>query len=757
MNSLNINLHKQQLNVLNHPAKVKVICSGRGFGKALSLDTPILTLEGWKFISEIREGDYVFHPSGVPTLVVATSEVMYDHQVYEVSFSDGASIKADAGHLWLTHTKSNRKSASRYKNPSLPKVKTTQEIKDTLTVSTKKESNHSIPNCDALQFPGQSLPIDPYVLGCWLGDGDSKNSAYTCDDLEIVESIRVYYEVTKYNAPFRYWIKGLTSELRSLNLLGNKHIPDLYLFASEEQRLKLLRGLMDTDGSIGKNGACEFCNKNLALSEAVVFLLRSLGQKPTLHENTSALYGKDCGFRYRVHFTPTPGFNPFQLARKADRLIQNPYTFTTQRYITSVEAIPSEPVKCIQVESSDGLFLAGEALIPTHNSRLLRADAIKAIFTFKGIFDPESPQEVCLIAPTLKMCRALHWDSLLTLFENCPLVKRIDRTNYRFYFHGNLPILSLVGVDDGGERLRGKNLVWAGCEEFQLFGSSVWDEIITPCFRDPSGCFGGMSVGTPKGKSSFFYQFHLRALSTPDWVYFHFKSEDNPFHPKSLREQAKLILPPKTYLQEYEASWETFSGQLYTEFDDRHIVDTLPDSFDSVWMGLDHGEVNPSLTVIGLKDSRYYLIDAWYNKTQAPITQEEVNQAVLKLCVKHNVYRVYSPDDRPSVVVALRRLGEAQNVPGLKRAVTSPRNKPGVLEGIAIINSLFYQDRLFVHRSLEQVIQNIRSYHKAQDREGNILEKVAENQSDHDLDSFRCVIPQIEIKHNFPGVHLQAA
>jgi hypothetical protein len=381
-------------------------------------------------------------------------------------------------------------------------------------------------------------------------------------------------------------------------------------------------------------------------------------------------------------------------------------------------------------------------------SRLLRAEAIKAIFTFKGKFDPESPQEVCLIAPTLKMCKSLHWDSLLALFENCPVTKRIDRSGYKIYFHGDLPILSLAGVDDGGEKIRGKNLVWAGAEEFQLFPSSTWDEIITPCFRDPTGQFGATIVGTPKGKSSFFYQFHLRALKTPNWAYFSFISADNPFHPRSLREQAKLILPPKTYSQEFEASWETFSGQFYDQFDDSHVVDILP-SFDDVLVGLDHGETNPAATVIGVSSNRYFLVDAWYNPNpQSPVTQDEINQAVLNLCVKHNAHRVYVPDDRPSVVIALRRLGNARDIPGLKRAVTSPRNKPGVLEGIGIINSLFYQNRLFVYRPLEQLIQNIRSYHKAQDREGNVLEKPADGQSDHDLDSFRYVIPIVEMKHD---------
>jgi hypothetical protein len=383
-------------------------------------------------------------------------------------------------------------------------------------------------------------------------------------------------------------------------------------------------------------------------------------------------------------------------------------------------------------------------------TRLLRASALRSIFTFNGVYDPESPQEAVIVAPTLKKAVELHWLPLVTMLENTPIVRKIDHTKKIIYFRNNLPLLSLAGVDDGGEKIRGKNLIYAGLEEFQAFPSHTWDEIITPSFRDPSGYYQADVVGTPKGKNSHFYQFHLRALTNRDWKYFHFISEDNPFHPKELREQAKLTLPPKVYLQEYCASWEEFSGVLYDQFDHSiNVVDELPEQFESIFIGLDHGETNPAASVIGLYQGKYFIIDVWYNPHPGlPITQDEVNNAIANLCIKYNVYRTYSPDDRPSVVVSLRRLGDLRGISGLKRAVTSPRNKPGVMEGISIINSLFYQKRLFVHRRLEKLITNISSYHKAEDRNGLILEEPAKNQEDHDLDSFRYVIPPLEIKYN---------
>jgi hypothetical protein len=386
-------------------------------------------------------------------------------------------------------------------------------------------------------------------------------------------------------------------------------------------------------------------------------------------------------------------------------------------------------------------------------TRYIRACAIRSVFSFKGRFDPESPQEALLVAPTLKMVRQLHWDSLLTLFENNPLVDHIDKSFLKIYFKNNLPSLGLAGVDDGGERIRGKNLIYAGLEEYQLFPSKTWNEIIRPCFRDPSGFYQADVIGTPKGKNSHFYQFHLQALNTPDWQYFHFISKDNPFYPRTLLEQARLTLPPKVFRSEMEASWEDFDGQLFDQFNDNHIVSELPTEFDTVLIGLDHGEVNPAIAVIGILGNKYFIIDAWMNSNpQVSVPAEEFHQKVADYAQRYNAHRVFSPDDRPSVVTTLRRIGLNKNIAGLKRAVTSPRNKPGVMEGVGLLNSLFYQNRLFISVRLTDFIDEIRSYHRAQDKDGLFLEKPAEGQSDHRIDALRYVCPLIEIKHDLNGI-----
>ena len=355
-----------------------VLEAGRGASKALDLDTPILTSKGWQTIKEIKPGDYVFSPSGKQVKVLAESEVFTDHITYKVEFSDGSVIIADAGHEWLTWDKPARKAHQRSKTPSIfPSLKTTQEIRDTLQYPRKDrrvELNHSIELSKPIEFPEVDLPIHPYLLGYWLGDGTSANANLTIslqDSKEVLfklDYLGYSYKVKQYKPGcYTVLIYGLHKELKSLGLLKNKHIPDIYLFSSVQQRLELLRGLMDSDGTVDKRGCSNFVNKNTKIAEGVYFLAASLECNPTLRTNTAKLYGKECGLYHKVNVRPNK-LNPFYLSRKAER-----FRVCTQqdnkRFITNVTYIPSQPLKCIQVEG--GMYLAGKSLIPTHNSSLI--------------------------------------------------------------------------------------------------------------------------------------------------------------------------------------------------------------------------------------------------------------------------------------------------------------------------------------------------------------------------------------------------
>lgn len=353
--------------------------AGRGFGKALDLNTPVPTPSGWTTMGELCAGDQVFDENGHICTVVEAWPVMMDRPCYRVRFSDGDEIVADGEHLWLTWDKQARKAHGRAAAPqSHPAVRTTEEIRRTLIVGKKREKNHSVPCAKSLVLSVADLPVDPYILGAWLGDGTSKGAVMVIAEAGMREALEragatlKAMKVQPGKTPLFAMAEVGGPFLRLAGLKNNKHIPAAYLRASHGQRLAMLQGLMDTDGHAhDKNGTCEFTSTNERLARDTLELIRSLGLKPTMTIGRATLYGKDCGPKYRVHFTAY--FPVFRLQRKASRqMVARAQSLRqTQRYIVDVVPIGSVPVRCITVDSPKSLYLAGRGMIPTHNTRTI--------------------------------------------------------------------------------------------------------------------------------------------------------------------------------------------------------------------------------------------------------------------------------------------------------------------------------------------------------------------------------------------------
>ena len=367
-------------------------------GKALALDTAIPTPGGWRQMSELEVGDYVFDENGYPIEVVGTTPPMVGRPCREVLFSDGAHVIADANHQWVTIDKNGR----RHGRARL-EIRTTDQIARTLQVG--DEWNHHVPLAGPVQYPTRvDLPIEPYTLGAWLGDGTTTKAEITCADEEILEQIsgdgftvrplgygsRLYrIGGTGHSRDLRtgrYERNGsLSSRLRAMGLLGGKYIPSPYLEADSAQRLALLQGLMDTDGFVDDvAGRCEFTSTNEDLADGVVELAASLGFRPFKTYGRASLHGIDHGPKYRVKFTPDRPV--FRLTRKLARQKAPSARYHRFRAITNVREVASVPVRCIQVASRRGVFLATRSFIPTHNSSLGRLGLL--IHSTAGYVDP---------------------------------------------------------------------------------------------------------------------------------------------------------------------------------------------------------------------------------------------------------------------------------------------------------------------------------------------------------------------------------
>jgi hypothetical protein len=377
-----------------------------GPGKDLALDTPLPTPFGWTTMGEVQIGDAVIDKDGLPCQVVAKSEV-FKHKTYRLTFSDGTEVVAGSGHQWGTSSIRERwrvtQSSDEYrarrraerpkrgtgKKPWLAErnseragsldlpteaVRTTQEIVDTLKV--RGRNNHSIQVAGRMNTPEADLVIDPYVLGCWLGDGATNHGKITNADAEVFQHIAgagySFGKVLVYNDtdPMTRTALGLKVQLRGLGVLGNKHIPGAYLRASQDQRLSLLQGLMDTDGTCDRDGYNGFTTIKRRLADDVYELICSLGIKTEIHEGVAKLDGRYISPKFNLGFvTDLPAF---RIPRKLIKQKRGGFRGThDRRYIIDAEEIKPVPTQCIQVDSPSHTYLCTKSFIPTHNSDLL--------------------------------------------------------------------------------------------------------------------------------------------------------------------------------------------------------------------------------------------------------------------------------------------------------------------------------------------------------------------------------------------------
>lgn len=335
--------------------------------KGLALDTRIPTPAGWTTMGEIKAGDTVFDMHGAQVCVLGVSEIK-NLDCYKVTFSNGDSVICDHEHRWIAAVGGNESSKAR-KSGVWP-------VYEAAELAERKRAGESIviPVNPKLDTPHANLPIDPWLLGYWLGNGNSYNPSLTChlDDADYVSGRVSCSKYTlgkvcrdKRSKAVTVRIKGgMLNDLREMGLLQNKHVPDIYMRSSPQQRMELLRGMMDSDGCVEKvRGRAIFGSVNEALSDAVYELATSLGETANRSTRIATGYGKEVLF-HSVGWQPSAA--PVSLPRKLKNFKKR--KLVVYRSIKAIEKIPSVPTRCIAVDSPTSSYLAGESMAPTHNT-----------------------------------------------------------------------------------------------------------------------------------------------------------------------------------------------------------------------------------------------------------------------------------------------------------------------------------------------------------------------------------------------------
>jgi len=342
-------------------------------GKSLANSSIVYTPKGPKKMGEISLGDIVNTPAGDTAEVIGVYP-QGEMDIYEVTFNDGSKAKCTLDHNW-TVAKNNR--SNKFITMSLEEI-----LKSGLRYNDRYKWKISL--TQPVQFNrNDKLEIDPYIFGCLIGDGclSAKTPGMsTCD-----KSIRKKFTTYAKNNKLKITIKNnidfhiveqsknsgntLTKKLKRINIMGTnshtKFIPESYKYSSLKNRLKLIRGLMDTDGS-SDGFRAEYTSVSETLAKDVQEILQSLGYTAKIVSRYTSYTGSNQKFlSYRLYIHGNNIDSLFQLKRKKfNNPRKKPPLFRT---ITNVSHICREKATCIKINTQDGLFLTNEFII-THNT-----------------------------------------------------------------------------------------------------------------------------------------------------------------------------------------------------------------------------------------------------------------------------------------------------------------------------------------------------------------------------------------------------
>lgn len=537
------------------PERRRVAVRGpHGLGKALQCNVQIPTPNGWSTIGELRPGDEIFDEHGKPCRVVAKSPVWHS-DTYKVEFADGTVITTHGEHEWNAVDVYNRPKTPKPNRRHIPVSDWRDHWALTKRVTTRYMAERlrtrggqlrwRVPTARALELPTADLLVDPYIFGYWLGDGHSGSAAITVHASDW-PSLRDRIETASYHhsGPRSHKMNpntltvtvstkpvkrggpegrdSLSTRLRTLGVLRNKHIPMCFLRASVEQRRELVRGLWDSDGYRQAGGCDEITLTCKPLVDGVAELLRSLGLAVRVRESDSKIYGRIVGRRWRI--AARFDFNPYRLSRYDWTPSGRQASRHTQRTIVDIRKVEDQPTQCIEVDSPSHLFLAGESMVPTHNSALAAITTLwfattrdAAGIDWKVLTTASAWRHlaVYLWPEIIKWARRIRWDVL----GRAPFNEASELLALNLKLRHGAASAVASNKPELIEGAHADSLLYL-VDEAKVVPNATWDAI--------EGAFAGgrldglpeafaLAISTPGPPAGRFYDIHSRKPGLEDW------------------------------------------------------------------------------------------------------------------------------------------------------------------------------------------------------------------------------------------------
>ena len=437
-----------------------MVASVPGAGKAQPLDARVLTPSGWKEMGQLAVGDDVLTRHGRPTKVVGVFPQPVQ-QIYRVTLSDGSSTRVTGEHLWKVRARrgwvvrttlellSGQRSESwrTHEGQSRHGVRAGNRAGVMAPLIKDGRCSYSLPSVE-LKTEEREQPFDPYVMGALLGDGSFRSTSliFSCADTELLEDVRLRLPEgftvrgPRGSTSVDYQLYGpgpgttgsnlIITALRDYGLWGlysdDKFIPGDYMLGSYDQRMELLRGLMDTDGHAGDHST-EYTSTSRRLAEDVADLVRSLGGFASVREKSTTWTHRGVrkhGKAWRVQLN-TPEC-PFRLRRKAERWRPG----QKDRRIRSIEPDGVESAQCIAVEDAEHLYVTDHYIV-THNTNvalgLLALLKGRGELTGRAIIVCQTPAVMQWWREASRFTPALHVEAIYSGLDRKSRIERYCR------------------------------------------------------------------------------------------------------------------------------------------------------------------------------------------------------------------------------------------------------------------------------------------------------------------------------------------